>query len=593
MFRSKSSPFALTWSALCLLYAVPCAVAAQPPTPVILISIDTLRADHLSAYGYLRVRTPHIDSLAAQGTLFTEMDSQIPLTLPSHTSLFTSMYPFEDHIEENAERVSSGTVTLASVLRTHGYTTAAFVGSIMLDRRLGLDRGFDFYDSPFRAPQGRLENPYAVRVRRNGALVVRAAVAWLRAHSGQPVFVFVHIFDLHSPYTLPLAAHRPGISAYDAALEYVDRVIGQFRAELEQAGWWNRSLVVLLSDHGEGLGDHGEASHGYFVYQSTLRVPLMLHWPAGTRGYAARSTEPAALIDVAPTILDFLHIAKPPSFEGESLLPAVHGAPVERAVYSESLYTRDAFGWAPLRALRQGRYKYIEAPKPELYDLQRDPHELTNILRKNPSVGVALRRRLENLLSRGAARSPVTQAEAQSRAVLESLGYLGAARHAARSSGRDPKDGLAEYKLYERGLAEMYGGHPDIAVALFGRLLKHDPDNTLARCNLGDADLRLHRADEALRQWRLVLARDRSYAPAADAIAEVWLARRDYAKARSYFARAAEAVPNDYEAQFGLGTAEERLGAQHAAAVHFGAACKLAPDSPACRELEELRRTSR
>ena len=569
--------------------AASCAVcaAAPPSTPVVLISIDTLRADRLSAYGYRKIRTPHIDSFAAQGTLFTEVSSQIPLTLPSHTSLFTSTYPFENRIEENAERVPPGVVTLASVLRSHGYKTAAFVGSAMLDRRLGLDRGFDFYDSPFNAPPGRLKNPYAVRVRRDGALVVRAAMQWLRAHKGQSVFLFVHLFDLHSPYVLPPGfAHKSGISAYDAALEYEDHVTGEFQRELAQDDWWSRALVVLLSDHGESLGDHGESSHGYFVYQSTLRVPVILHWPAGTHGYTPQATEPAGLIDVAPTILDFLRISAPPSFEGASLLKAEEP---QRAVYSESMYTHDAFGWAPLRAVRLGQYKYIEAPKPELYDLQRDPQEHTNLLRTNPSEAGALRRRLGELFARYSAQPAIPgNLSRKTRDLLGSLGYVGSGPRAGiGSSGRDPKDGLAEYSLYENGLAALYNKQSGAAITLFHRVLLRDPRNSLARCNLGDAYLRLNRVNDALQQWNAVLAHDSTYAPAAEAIAEVWFARQNYAKARDYFRKAAAAAPDDYEAQFGLGIAEERLGLPREARGHLQAACRLEPDSTACQPVRQ------
>ena len=337
---------------------------AAEPASIILISIDTLRADHLSAYGYRRIRTPNIDSFAQQGTLFSNIESQVPLTLPSHTSLFTSTYPFQSQIEENAERVPPGVVTLASVLRLHGYKTAAFIGSVFLESEMGLDQGFDLYDSPFHFEAfspisgsmffgGAGRNRYGVRDRRDGALVLGAARRWLAANAiqhGAGVFVFAHLFDLHKPYI------RAG---YDGELEYTDRILGTFKQALIQSGWWQRSLVIVLSDHGESLGEHGEDSHGYFVYESTLRVPLIIHWPEGAPSRPARDDRPGGLMDVAPTVLDFLHIAAPPSFEGRSLLGA--GGP--RGVYSESLYAHDGFGWAPLRSLREGTYKYIDAPR--------------------------------------------------------------------------------------------------------------------------------------------------------------------------------------------------------------------------------------
>src|SRR5580658_3841667 len=370
------------------------AATLQAATPVILISVDTLRADRLGAYGYKSARTPNIDALALNGTLFAQAGSQIPLTLPSHTSLFTSSYPFETGVEENGERVPAGAVTLASVLQAHGYKTAAFLGSCLLNREMGLSRGFDFYDSPFTLQSGAVENPYALRVRRDGALVVRAARQWLDANRGETVFAFIHLFDLHTPYSAPAAAGRTGSAAYDAELEYADQVIGRLKQALDQGGWWDRSLVILLADHGESLGDHGEASHGYFIYQSTLQVPLIVHWPADSTGHPARVEEPVGLIDVAPTVLGFLHIDTPTSFHGVNLLNA---AP--RAVYSESMYTRDAFQWAPLRGLRAGSRQYIQAPRPELYDLQGDSRELTNVIGTDAAEAHSLADQLAKLLT--------------------------------------------------------------------------------------------------------------------------------------------------------------------------------------------------
>ncbi len=426
--------------------------AASPPS-VILISIDTLRADHLGAYGYKKIHTPHIDSFAQGGTLFAQAEAQVPLTLPSHTSLFTSTYPFENQVEENGERVPAGMVTLASVLKARGYQTAAFIGSEFLDRRYGLDQGFDVYDSPFEGEATAVTNPLAMSLRRDGALVVRAARQWLDGQKGKPVFVFVHLFDLHVPYTLPPeVARQKGISRYDAQLEYLDQVMGRFQDALKQGGWWDTSLVVVFGDHGEGLGDHQETDHGYYIYESTLHVPLIVHWPSAIRNSKLEnrnsnldfrvSNAPVGLIDVAPTILDYLRIPAPPSFEGQSLLGAIKAAEsaAPRPVYSESLYAHDAFRWAPLRALRVGKYKYIQAPKAELYDLAADPREQVNLLHKNAAMAAELQNQLKQLLTRYAptqhstppALSPETIAE------LESLGYLAA--QAGRVSGGTGSD---------------------------------------------------------------------------------------------------------------------------------------------------------
>ena len=571
--RLISRMLTIVWLALAFSASVAWA-GPSPRTSVILISIDTLRADHLSAYGYRAIRTPNIDALAEHGTLFSNIDCQIPLTLPSHTSLFTSTYPFQSGVEENAAVVPAGMTTLASVLKAQGYATAAFIGSVFLESELGLNQGFDSYDSPFHfaglSPMagslffgGAARNPYSVRDRRAGELVVRAALQWMSAHRTQPAFVFVHLYDLHKPYKLPPkpsgAGPRPalpagqvvdlphrGVSDYDTVLEHIDQIIGGFRKALVQSGWWDRSLVVFLSDHGESLGDHGEASHGYFIYQSTLWTPLIFHWPSGAPAYPPRVDQPAGLIDVAPTILDFLHVPQPPSFEGTTLL----GGP--RAVYGESLHAHDSFGWSPLRSLRAGPYKYIEAPRPELYNLHDDPGEQHNLAGVDPAKAQELRGQMAKLLALYASRRPpVSQnISPQTRALLGSLGYLAAGPSRKLAvSGPDPKDRLAEFQEYEKATVLLYDGRTDQAIAALSDLLSRDPGNALARRDLGGA----------------------------------YLAVRKYAEARSSFEKIVPDYAGDYMTQYELGIADEHLGLLREAREHLAAACRLSGNADQCR----------
>ena len=524
---------------------------------MILISIDTLRSDHLGVYGYRAVPTPNLDAFADRGTLFSHADSQIPLTLPSHTSLFTSTYPFQNRIEENAERISPGAVTLASVLRSHGYKTAAFVASVFLEREMGLDQGFDFYDSPFKfeafSPlSGSMflgsasGNGYGSRDRRDGALAVHAALDWLTANRDQPVFVFLHLYDLHKPYKL---------GTYDAEVRYTDQVLGTFRNALMAGGWWGRSLVVLVSDHGESLGEHGEASHGYFIYQSTLSVPLIFHWPDDARPLASRVEQPAGLIDVTPTILDFLQLPAPASMEGVSLLKKT-----EHPIYAESLHAHDSFGWAPLRSIRIGDFKYIEAPKPELYNLRDDPGEKINIVDKNPAEARRLRAELGKLLTRFSTKpaAPAGNMTPETRALLGSLGYLAPGPGAKLGgSGADPKDRLPEFQLYERAMVYLYEHRMHEAIGALRRLLARDPHNTLARRDLGDC----------------------------------YLQQRAYTQARAQFQQVIARAPDDYVSYYELGIADEHLGLWKEAQQHLEKACRLAPGAAQCRkELENVQR---
>jgi choline-sulfatase len=532
-----------------------CTALVQAQTPVILISIDTLRADHLSAYGYARIHTPNIDSFADQGTLFTQAGCQIPLTFPSHASMLTSIYPFQNQVEENAVPLPPGAVTLASVLHSHGYKTAAFIGTVFMEKEMGLDQGFDFYESPFHydafSPiSGSMflgavtpGNPNEGRDRRDGALVIRSARQWLAENKSQPLFAFVHLFDMHRPYE----------HGYDGQLAYVDRLIGNFKQSLIQLGLWDKALVILVSDHGESLGDHGENTHGYFIYESTLHVPLMIHWPAHdlqspAAAHPARVTDPVGLIDVAPTILDFLHFPVPPSFEGSDLFAPGH------AVYAESTHARDAFGWAPLRSLRVGQYKYIEAPKPELYNLQTDPRELTSVYVKTGSPKAAdLRAQLAKLLVRYAPKKPdaARGASPAARALLDSLGYLSSGpRTAPGTSAADPKDRLPEFQLYETSQDQLMNHKMKEAMATLTQILVRDPHNLLARRDLGSS----------------------------------YLDAGDYQEARAAFQQVLTTVPDDYIANFKIGFAEERLGLLKEAKDHLETACRVAPESKQSRK---------
>jgi arylsulfatase A-like enzyme len=588
-----------------------CAAQDAAPVPVILISIDTLRADHLSAYGYNKIHTPHIDSFAPGGTLFAHAEAQVPLTLPSHMSLFTSTYPFENRVEENGERVPAGVVTLASVLQSRGYKTAAFIGSEFMDKRYGLDQGFEDYDSPFGLETTGVLNPLAMSLRRDGALVVRAALQWMGAHHGQPVFIFVHLFDLHFPYTLPAeVARQQGISRYDAQLEYVDQVMGHFQQELMRTGWWEKSLVVVFGDHGEGLGDHQETDHGYYIYESTLHVPLIFHWPEEDRkskienrnsarvssfGFPGSSfSEPVGLIDVAPTILDYLRVPAPASFEGESQLGALKADESVRpsAVYSESLYAHHAFRWAPLRTLRVGKYKYIQAPKAELYDLDADPREQSNLLHKNAAMAAELQNELAKVLTRYALRQRSTPAalSPETLAQLESLGYLAAEpRGKNENAGPDPKDRFAEFELYQSAFVDFMEGHTAAALPKLQSILKSDPQNTLARFHLGECYLQIKMPQDALREWTTTLKLDPQYAPAAESIGEYWLAQGNYAKARLRFLQVLALTPESYTGHFQLAIADEHLGLLPEARQQLETACKINPHDENCaRKLKSL-----
>jgi len=556
---------------------------ASATTPVILISVDTLRADHLGSYGYRRFPTPRIDALESGGTVFTQIDSQVPLTLPSHASLMTSTYPFANGAEENEQVVGPGAVTLAALLKAQGYRTAAFIGGYFLARRFGLGQGFDVYDAPFRH-SGSLAK--ALDLKRPAALVTRAATKWIESNRGAPFFVFIHLFDLHHPYDPPHRLKKPyGDDEYDAELGYVDQELGRLWNFLVRQGLYERALIIFIADHGESLGDHGESTHGYFIYQSTLHVPLIIHWPLGSGPFPKRVEAPAGLIDVAPTILQFLNLPTPQSFQGQSLLGLLtRAAPTAwRGVYSESDYARDHLGFAPLRSLRLGNEKYIEAPTPELYDLRRDPSELHNLFPERQAEAQSLRARLLEFRTRYQSTkrvaAPATGSEVARR--LRALGYLATSSpvKAADESGPDPKDRIAEYRVYLRGTRLLGMGRLAEAEATFKEILEEDDANLNSRYNLALCELREGKTYDAIAQLKYALAIDPHDLKGGELLANIWIGVGQYERARAELAELRSIAPQPVEVEFGLGRVAFHENRLDDALRHFTAVLRARPES--------------
>jgi arylsulfatase A-like enzyme/Tfp pilus assembly protein PilF len=559
---------------------------ALPSTPVILISVDTLRADHLSCYQPGRRPTPHIDALAKKGTLFSQVSSPFPLTLPSHVALFTSTYPFTNGVQDNGVPLKSTAVTLATVLKNAGYKTAAFVGSFVLDRRFGLSRGFDVYDGPIDLHNKTTASP--VERKRAGAQTADAAMRWLERNSGAPYFLFLHLYDLHLPYDLPQdPSLRHGETGYTAELAYEDRVLGDFLEFLERRGLLEKTLIVFTSDHGEGLGEHGESTHGYFIYQSTLHVPLIVHWPSAfTRFPQERVDEAASLLDVAPTILDAIGLPRPGEMRGRTLI----GAGGAGEVYSESLYARNHFGCSTIRSLRIGQYKYIETPKPELYDLSSDPNELRNVYEQQRSKATTMGERIAAVR---ASSSPGSSAKTTSPKpdtieALRSLGYLSGSSGSKGVEPRlDPKDRSADFERYVSAITLASAGKlaesdsllqnlrdklPDVvdiritlglnqqrlgdytqAAREFKKAIEQAPADAQAHFELGFCYFRLGQSDNAIQPLKAALALEPWYTRADEALAEIYIQKKDSSQARGYLNHLLSIDPNSYTAHYNLG----------------------------------------
>jgi choline-sulfatase len=563
---------------------------------IILVSVDTLRADRLGCYspGTSNSRTPNIDKLCHGGTLWTHVSSLVPLTLPSHVSMLTSTYPFENGVEDNGDRLAPGAVTLAKTLRTHGYRTAAFLGSFVLDKRFGLDQGFDTYDSPSESRGGPTSDPGDIK--RRGEEVANAGEEWLKTNSDRPFFLFLHIYDLHTPYNLSASEISKYGAGYDGELGYIDDVIGKLWDFLLSRRLTDKSIIVFASDHGEGLGDHGESTHGFFIYQSTLHVPLVIHWPARRPGQSAPSNSlpqaridtPASLLDVAPTILDAARIPLPKGMEGRSLLAT---ADTEDDVYSESVYPQKHFDASPLVSLRRGRFKYIDAPRPEFFDLVQDPGEANNLYAARISLATAYRDQLMELRRQHKPHSEASSAlspEAVER--LHALGYLtgGASTPASAPSQADPKDRLADYELYGRaiqlasidrideanmdlrgilerdpalldvrltlGLNEQRQGKDAEAIEQFRAVLTADPTSAIAHLDAGLSDYNLRKFEDAEKESNAALAISPGYVKAEALLAKTLGQKGEYERAATEFRAILRKLPDSYDAHDGLGT---------------------------------------
>ena len=440
---------------------------------VVLITLDTVRADHVGCYGAPGASTPGLDALAASGVRFETAVAHAPLTAPSHASILTGRTPLGHGMRDNGAYVlPEGVRSVAEDFRDAGFKTAAFISGFPLTRRFGLDRGFETYDD--HLPRGSDPRRTAY-VERTADRTTDAALHWFDTVSrSTPFFLWVHYFDAHAPYEPPAEFAARTSSAYAGEIAFVDFELARLIQRIDGAPGAGRTLILVIADHGESLGEHGEDTHGIFLYDSTLRVPFIFAGPGVPAGRVAKTV--ARGIDVAPTLLDYAGIAGRP-MEGRSLRPAISGEPMEDApTYSESLHSELQYGWAPLHSLRTARYKLIEAPRPELYDLQTDAHETTDRSTRDPSRLEAFRSDLRKLMT---TRTPVaTRAiDAETAARLSALGYLGGGggTNAPVPTGRDPKDGIGLVTRLGRNGMSTARTEPQKAIRELTALLAEDP----------------------------------------------------------------------------------------------------------------------
>ena len=412
------------------------------PTGIVIVTLDTIRVDRLSAYGFMNGSQPHLDRLARDGVIFEQAFSVAPLTLPAHSSLFTGLFPPAHRVRDNAgPPLQPVNQTLAELLRARGFRTGAFVGSIVLGEDRGLAQGFEHYSVPVEAaPDGGTRPAF----QRRADAVVNDAIDWLDGVAGSPFFLWAHLYDPHRPYDPPEPYRSRYSDPYLGEIAFADEQIGRLLDAIRQRRLLPRTLVVVAGDHGESLGDHGERDHGIFVYENVLRVPLIISGPAVV---PARLSAVVRLVDVMPTVLNLAGLPDPRA-DGVSLVGMMKGGrDLDLDVYAESFYPQ-RLGWAALRTLRRGRFKLIDAPRPELYDLVRDPFEKRNIYGDEPSVAAALTKRLTQVAGSRAVRLDASEVDPELRERVSALGYVGATRvPAGREQWPDPKDCIATLNL--------------------------------------------------------------------------------------------------------------------------------------------------
>jgi choline-sulfatase len=574
--------------------------AALAETPVLLITVDTLRADRVGCYGARRVETPAMDGLAAEGIRFASAYAQVPITLPSHAVILTGTYPMSNGVRDfTSPGVPPNVGLLAEAFKRQGYSTAAFVSAFVLDRTWGFARGFDTYDDHFDPKQFETQNPG--NIQRRADRTIDRLLAWLRARdtsqpASQPFFVWLHLFDPHSDYNPPEPYRtRYAGRLYEGEVAYTDSQLVRLLAALRKSGAYDRSLIVLLSDHGESLGEHGEDEHGFFIYNSTVHVPLIVKPPRGQA--AARVVErPVGTIDVAPTILDLLRLRDPLSrqFQGTSLASLVLGktAPAERPVYAETYYPSNSFGWAPLRSLTTRRLRFIEAPRAEIYDLAADPQESRNLMDQRRAEAEALRAQLREFERRYAGQAGVAQGPPLSPETVEKLKSLGYVAYsaptapAATADLADPKDRLRTFRSILRATDLAALGRFEDSNALLASAQADEPKLYLIPFMLAENATRARRWAEAEMQFQATLKLNPSFQQAVMGLARTHLAQGKAEQAKPWLELAVHQNPRNFLAHHGLGLVARQQKNLEEARRQFAKAVEEKPNyAPSQQEL--------
>lgn len=465
--------------------------------PVIIISIDTLRADHLPLYGYNGVKTPNIDALAKDGIAFEEAWAHVPLTLPSHVAMLTGELPAENGVRNNLgyRFDAAAHATIPSLLKKEGYATGAAVSAYVLRGSTGLAAAFDSYDDVMDSSEGAS----VVELQRSGTRTLAVSEKWIDANRKRPFFFMLHLYEPHAPYDPPepfrseYAGHE-----YDGEIAAADAVVGGFVSFLKEKNLYDDATIIFMSDHGEGLGDHGESQHGIFLYRESIRVPLVLKLPGSKKG-GTRIATPVELIDIFPTVAQIVKADPPKKLAGRSLLAIAEGEKPDRRIFSETMYPRIHLGLSDLASLVDATHHYIDAPRAELYDMRSDPQEKKNILADQRRVFAAMKRELGTHDRTLKAPSNISREEA---AKLLALGYLSAAAPSAGGELGDPKDHIADLEVATEAAKLADTGRAEEAIAILRGLVARNPKFADAWSHLGRACERAGRLEDSITAYR-------------------------------------------------------------------------------------------
>ncbi len=534
---------------------------AKPGPNVVLITIDTLRADHVASYGYKQIKTPNIDALANDGARFENAFSVVPVTLPSHSSMLTGTYPMLSGMHDfGANKLSPLQPTIASILKQAGYQTGAVVAAAVLDSRFGLNQGFDFYYDHFDF--SRLDEANLDEMERPGNAVADVALDWLTKNSQKKFFLWMHLYDPHFPYHPPepykteYATHL-----YDGEIAFADEQVGRLLRFLKENGIYSKTVIVLCGDHGESLGEHGEKTHGFFIYNATMHVPLIIRLPENAPRIVA---DPVSLVDLMPTVLGAVGLEIPSQVQGRSLLAEVRGWPVDnnRALYGETYLPRIHFNWSELRGAENTKYHFIDAPRPELYDMAKDPGEIHNLFAEKKAVAEEMRAKLVAMIRDYSAGREMAEKTGLDPALMERLKALG---YAAFSGGSDPtissrdlpdpKDRVATYELISDAIADSQHQRYQDSIDKLKLVVKTEPNSVPGHYLQGLDFYRLQRFPEAVDELQKTVQLSPDYALALFnlGMAQAHAGQMDAAIAT--LQRALHLDSTNFEAAYNLGVA--------------------------------------